>query len=810
MGGVGFASGVSGQGFLLDGVNDYVRIPDSPSLHISNEFTLEMWFKRDDASSYGTLLDKRNWTTCNYGVIMSADWGFQIYYNDPNINDGNMFEISFSTVPAPGEFHHLAGTFRQVDLGHVEVKTYVNAQLVRTDTLRGNLATTFNGDALAIGSARDGASDYFRGVIDEIALYSHALSASEVQSNYTAIVRNIPPPPPPPPPSTNTGGLVALWHADGNAQDSVGSNHGTVMGGASFSPGVLGQAFSLDGVDDYIRVPDASALHLSGELTLEMWFKREDASSYGALIDKRNWTTCNFGVIMSPDWGFQLYYNDPNISDGNMFEISFSGVPSAGIFHHLAGTFRQMDAGHVELKTYVDGQLVRADTLRGNLANTFNGDVLSIGTPRDGLGGSFFHGAIDEVALYSRALSASEILSNYTSVATAPQILTPPQSLTVLIGESATFTAHVVGTAPLLYQWRFEGTAIVGQTNSSLTLSGVSSANAGGYDVVVANASGSVTSVVATLTVSSSGLPPSFIVAPLALYTAAAGSTLGLSATVAGTPPLAFQWTFNGVAIPAATNASLILSNVQPENAGAYRLAVSNDYGAVISGGSSVNVIPAQTGGTIMFANSFSNLVYDVSSSSPVPTNAGYVAALYVGTESNSLAAAGGTAVFVLPGRFFGGMRTVPGLSPGQTVHVQVRVWDSRVSATYEEAVALGARHGASPLFQVAVGGSIIPPALLNAMPSFSLEPGTGVAKRRTLRASTVRAALQNPTRSANGTSFVLSGVAGAVYAIETSTDLVNWTTVDYVVNNSGAVQFTDTSSSAGQRRFYRARMINP
>ena len=809
MGGAGFAPGVVGQGFLLDGVNDYVRVPDSAALHFANELSFEMWFEREDASSYGALIDKRDLQNCNFGAVMSPDWGFQLYYNDPAINDGNSYEISFSSVPAPGVFHHFVGVYRQADSGHVEAKTYIDGQLVRSDLLRGNLANTFNGTALAIGTARDGADGFFRGVIDEVALYNYALSPSQVLSNYQSIT---PQPPTPPVVVTNsTGSLVALWHGENNAQDSAGLNHGTLMGGVGFAPGVIGQGFLLDGANDYIRVPDSASLHLSGELTLEMWFKREDSSSFGSLIDKRDWTSCNFGAIMSSDWGLQLYYNDPAVNDGNSFEISFSAVPSPGVFHHFAGAFRQVSAGMVELKTYIDGQLVRTDTLGGNLASTFNGGALAIGSARDGADG-FFRGIIDEVAIYNYALSPAQVLLNYASLAVStPQIITPPATTSVVQGQPAMFNVGAVGAPPLLYQWRLAGNNLPGQTNNSLTVPAAQASDAGDYVVVIANNSGSITSAVATLKVTSSTLAPSFLAPPSPFYSASIGASKSLIASVAGTPPLLFQWAFEGVAIPGATNVSLILENVQPENAGTYHLFVTNDYGWLSSSGSTLNVDTSGSGGTFNFVNFSFNRVLDVDGVSGLPNGNGYVAAVFVGTQSNALAMVGGTSGFVVPGRFYGGTRHVSAVAPGQTVFAQVRVWDSRVSATYEEARALGSKHGVSSVFQLLLGGGIMPPPSLNAMPEFALEAGTSVVgRRKVLSVSSARPRIAALSRSQQATSFVLTGTPGSTYAIEASTDLLNWSVLGYVVNTSGALKFSDPNPGATGRRFYRAKLVAP
>jgi outer membrane protein assembly factor BamB len=82
-----------------------------------------------------------------------------------------------------------------------------------------------------------------------------------------------------------------------------------------------------------------------------------------------------------------------------------------------------------------------------------------------------------------------------------PTITSQPQSHTNVAGASITFNVAAMGSAPLSYQWRFSGLPLAGQTGTNLTLSNVQSTNAGNYDVVVANAFGSVTSAVATLTV---------------------------------------------------------------------------------------------------------------------------------------------------------------------------------------------------------------------------------------------------------------------------------------------------------------------
>jgi len=93
----------------------------------------------------------------------------------------------------------------------------------------------------------------------------------------------------------------------------------------------------------------------------------------------------------------------------------------------------------------------------------------------------------------------------------SPAIVAQPQSRAVSLGQTAAFTVNATGAAPLSYQWGFNGDAISGAVSSNLVLSGVQSANAGNYSVIVFNASGSAASAIAHLTVAT---PPLILSQP--------------------------------------------------------------------------------------------------------------------------------------------------------------------------------------------------------------------------------------------------------------------------------------------------------
>jgi hypothetical protein len=172
-----------------------------------------------------------------------------------------------------------------------------------------------------------------------------------------------------------------------------------------------------------------------------------------------------------------------------------------------------------------------------------------------------------------------------------------PQSQTVCAGQTAVFSVGATSCGPpLAYQWLSGsyncGVAIPNATKSTLTITNASAGNVGSYYVVVTNLFGSQTSSNALLTV---GYPPVINEQPVS-QSVLAGNGVTFSVSAGGTAPLSYQWYYDQTnALAGATGASLVLSNVQSTAAGSYSVSVSNACGSVNSEAASltVNIPPA-------------------------------------------------------------------------------------------------------------------------------------------------------------------------------------------------------------------------
>jgi hypothetical protein len=189
------------------------------------------------------------------------------------------------------------------------------------------------------------------------------------------------------------------------------------------------------------------------------------------------------------------------------------------------------------------------------------------------------HGvAIDDLTItFSGAATA-------TNAPTYAQVT--PSAQTNKAGTTAVFNVANDGSpgASISYQWRKGGAPlsdlnnVSGAATPALTITNVLAADAGSYDVIVANPAGSVTSAVAVLTVTDP-----VILAQSGSQTRLAGEALTFTVSAKGTPTLAYQWSLGGLPIAAATTSALNFANIQATNQGTYVCCISNGLGASLT-----------------------------------------------------------------------------------------------------------------------------------------------------------------------------------------------------------------------------------
>lgn len=175
-----------------------------------------------------------------------------------------------------------------------------------------------------------------------------------------------------------------------------------------------------------------------------------------------------------------------------------------------------------------------------------------------------------------------------------PTLVEAPAGASVAENGNARFSVIADGATPLRYQWRRNGTDIVGATGPAYTFFAALADSGAVFSVVVSNANGTLTSPGATLTVNAANAAPS-IVTPPANVTVQAGQTASFSVVAAGTPPLAYQWRRNGTPIAGATAATHVTPPTTAGDTGAsFDVVVTNGVSSITSAAATLTVTTAQ------------------------------------------------------------------------------------------------------------------------------------------------------------------------------------------------------------------------
>lgn len=204
--------------------------------------------------------------------------------------------------------------------------------------------------------------------------------------------------------------LVAYFPFNGNANDeSVNNNNGTIYG-ATLTADRFGNdscAYLFDGIDDYIDCGNNNSLDITQSLTISAWIKPD--SAFGPIVSKWKTTPIAYwggSYYLTMDW-FSITYN----GYGSV-PVSHDKPLDERIFYHLVGIYNYNTDS---MYYYFDGVLSNEIAVNGGEIPISTSNLL-IGAFRwynPSYNEIYFHGVIDEVRIYSRAITDDEITYLY-------------------------------------------------------------------------------------------------------------------------------------------------------------------------------------------------------------------------------------------------------------------------------------------------------------------------------------------------------------------------------------------------------------
>jgi uncharacterized repeat protein (TIGR03803 family) len=215
-------------------------------------------------------------------------------------------------------------------------------------------------------------------------------------------------------------GSIGFWPGDGDATDFVGSNNGTLNGNATATAaGFVGSAFSFDGTNSFVQIPDAPSLRPTN-FTIETWVRFDNLYSASTspgeqyLVFKQNTRTNSYieGLAL------EKVINTNNQHVFHFVVIGAGGPPSAkvdsvtvvstGVWYHVAAV-----RGPTSLQIFVNGKLESEASV--GFTNDYGNFPLYFGSTGQSFYDGKLSGRLDEVTLYNRALGSNEIAAIYAA-----------------------------------------------------------------------------------------------------------------------------------------------------------------------------------------------------------------------------------------------------------------------------------------------------------------------------------------------------------------------------------------------------------
>ncbi|MHB8519117.1 MAG: FG-GAP-like repeat-containing protein [Limisphaerales bacterium] len=211
-------------------------------------------------------------------------------------------------------------------------------------------------------------------------------------------------------------GLVGWWAGNGNAKDTAGGNDGALAGDVSFLPGEAGLAFNFTGGGKSVVIPDSAGLELTNQFTIEAWVNpatlTDDSHGGGrGIVSKVGGSGGANGYQFGFYGGYTNLFGQFNTPGqawpGYQVVAQLSTPLKTNAWVHVAWTYDQAAA-----MLYLNGVPVATNVIGPHPVAT---SASNLRISADDNGNLSFDGLIDEVSIYNRALTATEIQAIYNA-----------------------------------------------------------------------------------------------------------------------------------------------------------------------------------------------------------------------------------------------------------------------------------------------------------------------------------------------------------------------------------------------------------
>ncbi len=410
------ATGLSSDAMMFDGIDDRVDSGNGAPLDdIGNgDFSISFWMKSKDTVplNSGHLFAKWDGTEGILFRSQATSNQLSLYYKKGAIVGANNF-FSVSTTPFDTNWNHIVLVIdRTTDKAIVYMNTIKDATEMDISTLP---ADSSNAGNVAWGAIDDGTFPY-EGALDEVMIYNDTLTANEIKELYkiglsqhastnislstrTAASYNL-----------SDTGLVSQWsfNSDNNGTDEMNRNNGSCASSATCPTwgqdyGVVGGGYDFDGADDYVEVVNSGDFTLSSasdEMTISVWMKYEPGDQYQRLIG----SPTNFEIVLFGSNGASAGIAMRFVDIAQRSSYVGSSIINAGQWYHVVGV---KDGTNIYI--YINGKSEGTSTSNNAIAG--DGSKVFIGAYAPSV--RPFKGTIDEVLIFNRSLSASEVSDLY-------------------------------------------------------------------------------------------------------------------------------------------------------------------------------------------------------------------------------------------------------------------------------------------------------------------------------------------------------------------------------------------------------------